>query len=434
MSSLSIFFVILAAYLVVVYLMYRDVVPPSWGLMVIPILLLFVVDMMKPGTVSKADFFNIFNGGTRTAGAMISFIFAGLFARAQIETGIVENIVKRAAELGGDRPFVVALILGFASAYSTLGAFNGGALTAHAIALPILISMGLSPLTAAVIQGFGCLQFILFWPFRWAYFSTVTKVTLVQAMPFLLIFTPIICLTWIGFVIYQFKVNKLPIRWSAPKESLTKVEKKVPLYALLCPLLPLLFIIVFKTPDILAFILSALIAVLVTQRGSGRKLSEMPGFLTKVFLLGINDVNYNICLFIGIGFILQAADFPFMKAIFGESLKTILPSSPIFFILFFSGFIGICALFRGPAQPWAMGAAVFASITGVGIYPALVPGLLIAVADVFSIVADVTSGYTMYICALAKISIVEFLKKVYVSTLIYMVIGIILITIYCRMW
>jgi len=435
MSSLTMFVVLMAFYLLLVFLMYRELVPSVWGLLVVAFFIMGLISIGKPEAVTKADWWKFFGeGAARIGPTIMSFVLAGVFARAQIDTGIVENIVKRAAELGGDRPFVTAIILGLASAYTTLGAFAGGCFVAHVIALPILISMGLSPLTAAIIQGFGCLQAVLFWTPHWTYLTSLTKIPMNQIVSFFLIYQPFVTAAWIVFVIYQFRTNKLPLRWSVPRESLTRVEKKVPLYALLCPLLPLLFIIIFKTPDHFAFLFSALIAVAVTQPGSGRKLSEIPGLLTRVYVNGVTDMNYLICILIGIGFILRACDFPFVKSMLGESFQTILPTSPIFFIIFFSAFISIGGLFRGPAQPWAMGGAVFASIASVGKYPSLLPAALISTANIFTIVADVTTGYTVYICALAKVSIIDFLRKVYVPCVVYGVIGVIIITIYFHMW
>jgi hypothetical protein len=435
MPSLYIFFFIMAFYLLLSYLMYKEFLPSIWGLLLVAFFIMGIVALTRPGTVSQSDFYRFLGeGAARVAPTMMTFILAGVFARAQIETGIVENIVKRAAELGGDRPFVVVLILGFASAYTTIGAFAGGAFVCHLIALPILLSMGLSPITAAVVQGFGCGQAVLFWAPHWNYLASLTKVTMQQAMPFILIYQPIITAAWIGFVIYQFKVNRLPLRWAVAKEGLTKVEKKVPLYSLLCPLLPLLFIIGFKMPDHFAFLASAVIAIIVTQPKSGRKLKDMGGLLSRVYVNGISDVSYLIALLIGIGFILRATDFPFVKTILGESLRGILPVSAIGFIPFFAIFIAIFGLFRGPAMPWALGGAIYGSIASVGIYPQIVPGALIATANIFTVVADVTTGYTVYICSLAKVSIIDFLKKVYVTCVIYMVIGLVIITLYYRMW
>jgi hypothetical protein len=254
-----------------------------------------------------------------------------------------------------------------------------------------------------------------------------------QMVPFIIIFQPFVTATWIAFVIYQFKKNKIPLRWAVQKESL-KVEHRVPLYALLCPLVPLLFILVFKMPDILAFILSSVIAVIVTQPGSNRKLSEVPGLFTRIYINGVCDMAYLIGIIIAIGFILRACDFPYVKAVLAGAFGTILPSSAITFIIFFSILMMIGGLFRGPAQPWAMGGAVFGSIVNLGKYPLLVTGALVSVFNAFTIVADVTTGVILYICALGRVSIIDFFKKVYGWAIIYGVIGIILITIYHRMW
>jgi hypothetical protein len=434
MSPLATFSVILAVYLVLVYAMYRETLPAIWGLMLMSVFTLAIVAIMRGGVTYK-DFYTLMaQGSYRIAPAVFSFMFAGVFARAQIDTGIVENVVKRAAELGGDRPLIVTILLGLASAYVTIGAFAGGAFICLVIALPILLSLGLSPITATVIQVFAVGHAGMLWAQHWAYFGSFTKLTLNDMWPFLMVYQPFITATWIGLVIYEFKVNKLPLRWSTPTKDLFKVERKVPLYALLCPLLPLFFILVLKMSDIMAFIVGSVVAVIVTQPGSGRKLSDLPGLFSRIYINGINDMAYLIAILVGIGFITRAADFPFVKEVLGGGLQTILPSSPISFILFFAVFMVFFDLFRGPAQPWAMGAAVFGSIFALGKYPPLVTGALLAAFDSFCLVGDPTSGYVVYGCALTKVSIMDYFKKAYVWASILGVIGIVLLTIYHGMW
>lgn len=434
MSALATFSVIMAVYLILVYAMYRETLPAIWGLMLMSVLILAVVWIMRGG-VSYKDFYALMGQGSyRIAAAVFSFMFAGVFARSQIETGIVENVVKRAAELGGDRPLIITLFMGLASAYVTIGAFAGGAFVCVVIALPILLSLGLNAATAVAIIGFAVGQAGMLWAQHWAYFHAFAKVGLNDMMPFLIVYQPFIIATWIGFVLYQFKVNKLPLRWAASNNDLLKVEKKVPLYSLLCPVLPLFFILVLKMGGTMAFILGSVVAILATQPGSGRKLKDMPGLFSRVYINGINDMAYLIAILVGIGFIIRATDFPFVKEVLGQSLSTVIPSSPIAFIIFFGLLMVLGDLFRGPGQPWAMGAAVFASIVSLGKYPLLVTGGLVAAFDSFSMVGDPTTGTIVYASALGKISIIDYFKKVYLSAVILGVIGIILVTIYYGMW
>src|SRR4030042_219962 len=140
MSELSVFALIFIVYLVLVYAMYKEKLPSIWGLMLMAFLVLGIVLITRPGGGVWKDFFILGGqGATRLGAVVMSFIFAGIFGRSQLDTGIVENIVKRAAELGGDRPFVVAILLGLARAYVTVGAFAGGAFVSCIIALPTLV-------------------------------------------------------------------------------------------------------------------------------------------------------------------------------------------------------------------------------------------------------------------------------------------------------
>ena len=97
--------------------------------------------------------------------------------------------------------------------------------------------------------------------------------------PFLLVVQPFVSLTWVAFVIYQFKRNKVPLRWATTAQNLTKIEQKVPLYALLCPLIPLVLLLAFHMPMNAAFLVSTILTVVVTHPGSGRKLADYPSLI-----------------------------------------------------------------------------------------------------------------------------------------------------------
>jgi hypothetical protein len=435
MNSTIIFGVILTVFLILVYFMYREKLPAIWGLPLMAFLILLIIAIMRPGSVTQKDFYALFGEGPfRIAPTIMSFFFAGVFARSQINTGIVENIVKRAAELGGDRPFVVAILLGFASGYVTLGAFGGGAFVCHVIALPILLSFGLSPLTASLIQGFGSLQGIMWWAQHWTYFKSFTNVTFNDMVPFLAAYQPIITATWIVFVIYLFKTNKIKFFWSAAGDAKKlEIEKKVPLYALACPILPLVLILIFKMPDLMAFILSAVVTVFVTQLRRGVKSSELSNMFTSIYLDGIQDMRYLLAIMVGVSILLRAADFPFVKTILKESIVPLLPTSGAGFIIVFSIAMLIGVIFKGPMHPFSLGITIIVAIVASGRYPVLAIGGLLAVLDTFTN-ADPTTGTTLYICTLARVSIIDFMKKVYVPVAICGVLGIILVTIYYGLW
>ena len=58
------------------------------------------------------------------------------------------------------------------------------------------------------------------------------------------------------------------------------------------------------------------------------------------------------------GVIQITTTFPPVKTVLSESLGAILPSHALGFIIFFSIYMALGGLFRGPAQPWSMGSAV----------------------------------------------------------------------------
>lgn len=72
-------------------------------------------------------------------------VFAGaMMGRVMIQTGIAEEIIKRAAEFGGERPLIVAfgLMVVTAVLFTTLQGL-GAIITVGSLVLPIMMSLGI---------------------------------------------------------------------------------------------------------------------------------------------------------------------------------------------------------------------------------------------------------------------------------------------------
>jgi hypothetical protein len=80
------------------------------------------------------------------------------------------------------------------------------------------------------------------------------------------------------------------------------------------------------------------------------------------------------------------------------------------------------------------GGAIFASIASLGKYPAVLVGALVGIFNLFTIIGDPSVGGVLYVCTLCRVSIIDYFRKVYKWALIFGAIGIVLITIYFRMW
>ena len=206
MSPLMTLIVIMLVYLALVFLMFREWFTPLWALPLLAFMILAVAEIAHPGTVALKDVYDLAeNGPSAIVSTIMMYIFGTIFARTQIQTGIVENVVKRAAELGGDKPLLVTILLGLATAYVTVGAFGGGAILCIIIALPILLSFGLDKRTAAVIIGSACVITQPYWMSLWGMYTGITKITINDMNAFVLPYMVSIFIVWVVFAVYSFK-------------------------------------------------------------------------------------------------------------------------------------------------------------------------------------------------------------------------------------
>lgn len=426
----TIFLIFVVVYLAFVYWMLKEKLAVMWALIIMGYAMLAIAELAYPGSVKIADVYALAEKGPMFfAGAIMLFILANVFARSLVDTGIVESIIKSAAELGGDKPLLVTILVGLAIAYVTLGAYAGGCIVGIIIGVPLLINLGVDKRYAISIIVFAGLTGLNFWPTTWAALGPIAKVGLNDMLQFVTYYQVVWVAIWLIFVIYVFKTNKIAPRWAANAEPSAPPVRKVPRYTYFAPLLPLIFIIAVKMSPNFAFILSTVIVVLITQPGSGRKLKDITNLSSKAFLDGMLDLRGLFAIFIGVGFLMVAGQLPVVKKILEIGLSHLIPSSSVGFLLFFTLLMLIGGLFRGPGCPAGMGGVIIASVVGMKMYPLVVTGALIGVMNMFVTVCDATTGMVMYASSMARVSPIEHVKRTYIPAAIGGIIGMIIILI-----
>ena len=116
--------------------------------------------------------------------------------------GISKTIIKTAAELGGDRPFLVTIFVCIAIAllYTTVSGL-GAVIMAATIALPILISVGVPKIMAGCIFLFSYAIGLAINLANWTYFTSVTGIDYATVQTFSFILLGLTALTTLVFVI-----------------------------------------------------------------------------------------------------------------------------------------------------------------------------------------------------------------------------------------
>ena len=151
---------ILVAFAVFVGLMVAKKLPTILALPLLGVLTAVIagVPFMTPAEEGGQTIMNyvIGQGASRLAGTIIATIFGGMFAKVIQKQGISDAIIRKAAELAGDKPYAIAFVLTAATAliFSAIGG-AGPVIMVSTIVIPLMLSAGIQPVVAAGLVLFG---------------------------------------------------------------------------------------------------------------------------------------------------------------------------------------------------------------------------------------------------------------------------------------
>ena len=312
----------------------------------------------------------VFNQGPLDFGSTaVNIIFGSWFGRILVETGIAGTIIRKAVELGGDKPGLTTSLLCIVTTAIFTTAYGVGAVIAiGVIVFPILLSLGISkPLAAAAYTmsvGAGLY-------FNSSLLNQAAGVMVVNDEQYT--FGP----EWYRFAAVALAIHLLGVilmvligtrkgakshAWAASAGSMT-TEKNVNLLACLTPIIPVTISIAFGVQSIPAIIIAVIWALAWT------------GYFK----------SWN-----GIGEV---------------------------FVLFLAfGLLSFLSLFRGPLTIWGAGVATFAIVAGTGILPlAVLYPLFYIQSTTVTTNCCPTQSWNMWAIGYTKISTRDYMKQ----TLVY---------------
>lgn len=353
---------IIITFLVMVALMVFNKIPTLVALPLMGILLAIV------GGVPLKELPKVVEDGLLLLrGAYIPIIIAGIFGDVIKKTGIAENIIRRAVELAGDNAVVVALVCLGVCIVCFMGLYGTGALIMIGmIIIPIMISVGVPKVVASGILLMGCFIGYAFNAGKWAFFVSLFKIG--DAKDSLVTLQSVASFAWkfmipaliIAVVFVLFGIMKRPklLSWSlaAPVE-MKKEYKKVPVIALLTPVIPVALVLALGLQQVsIAFFIGIAYAVITTQYAN--KFKGSWNIITSAAYDGFQSTALTVVLMFGVGILVIAAQRPELAEPMGKIITAITPKSVLGFIMVF-GIIGpILTQYRGPMNPWGMGAAL----------------------------------------------------------------------------
>ena len=352
---------LLIVFIVITAMMSKRIWP---ALLAMPVL---AVAVSLIAGIRAGDIFTyvIGEGSLMLAEPIVISMFGGVLSIMMQKTGIAEGFIKKGAELSGDNPLVIALVMFvfIILLFTTLGGL-GAMIMVGAIVLPILTSVGISRLTAAVIMLMGVSLGGMFNVGNWALYMTSLGLSQSEVLRFIFIIFGIAFTGSMVYIVVQlyrdgfslslgniFKNFLILIgvgaglvlftRWAVSSdlpEGLKDTFRTIgqvffylalalviilflnaafrawkyrnsyqnPLHwsAIFTPIIPLILILVFKVNFLAAFILAVAYAYMVTYK------QDNISTLLKSLIEGSSVVLPAVILMFGIGWILVSVRGP----------------------------------------------------------------------------------------------------------------------------
>ncbi len=398
---------IFAVFLICVILMMTRKLPTILALpiMAVAIALIAGIPFLS---FNKDDFTiakNILEAGSmRMSTAIAGLLFGAWFGKLLTKVGVTRTIIRRAAEMAGDKPLSIALA--FLAVCSIIFAASNGlgmVILVGTIIIPIMISAGVDPLTAGMIlllaNGIG----VTFSVGTLGVYIDTLKMPLETVTSWSWLCGAPLIVVAVLMVVYRIKRKAGVSRaWAMPAEDSGMGEKNVRTAALLSPLVPVLLVFILNmqlVPSILIGIVVTLL--LATPKNVVQKVSS-------AFVEGIQDAAGAAALMIGIGMTLNSVMAPQVSAVLKPLISAVIPDTPLMFVLVF-GLLSFLAIYRGPLNVWGLGSGIVALLAASGMNPVAAMVALRLDSNVQA-VCDPTNSHNVWTADFTKLDVNDYLK------------------------
>lgn len=363
---------------------------------------------------------NVIADGSAKLASQYLMVFAGaMLGRVVMQTGIAESMIKRAAEFGGDRPLVVAITLMIAIAwlFTTLTGL-GAVIMVGGLALPIMMSIGVPRKLTGVLFILAFSLGLIFNIALWGFYQGTLGIDPQAVKRFAVILAGIDAAVIIVFLVIASRRMSSYGAWAVAVEEQKSEKRDVPLFALLVPIVPLILHGWLKVPVVAAFLIGAVLGVLVTRP------KELVRQLSSASVKGFEDVAPAVILMIGIGMLLNATTLPAVKASLTPLVGAINLHSPLVYVAFF-GLLSPLALYRGPLNPYGIGIGVYLLIKDLNLLPPL--ALLAAVMSVVQVqsACDPTNTHNVWVANYVGMRVEEITRQTIIFKVAVCLIGLI---------
>ena len=405
------------------------------------------------------------DGSLRLAEPMVIALLGGMLSSWLQKTGIASDLVRGGAELAGDRPWLLSvLILGLVAVlFSAVGGL-GAVIMVGTVVLPILHSLGLREYISAGVLLFGMSLGGLLNPGNWAVYKTVLGLDEAEVSGYALWVFGVMAIGaavfvgvelartrlwvwsgwrwesvgWLGVLAVPWVVRpwvtvpgwRWGLGWGLGCLTLWGLGQgirrwgqtpRLAWYAYLTPVVPLILILGLGVPFIPAFLLGLAYGFAVTLRRGGMNL------LTGAILEGAASVVAAVVLMLGIGMTLSAVLGPTktgaaaawytthpdrvwpVLAAMQPLIEPLIPTSPWGYVVGFA-LLAPLALYRGPLNVWGLGYGMGGVMLSAGLPGGAVMGVLMSLG-VIQGVCDPTNTHNVWLANEVKTDVHVLLRK-----------------------
>jgi hypothetical protein len=367
-------------------------------------------------------------GAVKLAPAYIAVFAGAMLGRVMIGSGIAEEIIKRAAEFGGERPMIVAggLMIVTAILFTSLTGL-GAIIMVGSLVLPIMMSLGINRKLTAVLFLMAFATGFIFNIALWRLYRELLQIAPTSDLPAavpqfaigLLVITTLAVSAYA--IIASRRAGDMSFWAVTTTEELAARDpvRSVPLISFLTPFVPLVLYVGFGWRELPAFLGGALFGVLTTR--PRRAIAT----LTASAVRGLEDGAPAAILLIGIGMLLNALTLPAVKAALAPIVTALPLNSPFAYVLTF-GLLSPLALYRGPLNPFGVGIGVYSIMFAAGALPAL--ALLAAIMSIVQVqnVCDPTNTHNVWVANFTGVRVEEITRATLVTMMIVCIGGLLL--------
>lgn len=389
---------ILVAFAVFVGLMVAKKLPTILALPLLGVLTAVIagVPFMTPAEEGGQTIMNyvIGQGASRLAGTIIATIFGGMFAKVIQKQGISDAIIRKAAELAGDKPYAIAFVLTAATAliFSAIGG-AGPVIMVSTIVIPLMLSAGIQPVVAAGLVLFGISTGGLFNVANYQFYVDTIGMDMAMIKSASVVLGVASVVAIVVYVLLNVKRTGGKSFWAKPAAADTK---EVNIFALLAPLVPILLVFVFQFTAELSLIIAVIYTILVTNP---RQIIQVA---SSSLVEGIQDVAGVTALMIGIGILLNGVSAEATVALMQPLIGAIMPRSAVVYVIAFT-ILSPLALYRGPLNSYGLGSGLANIMLAAGTMSPAAVGNALRATGVVQGVSDPTNTQNVIVADYAKV-------------------------------